>query len=121
MERIMESGVKDTSSTQMLNFNDQLLIGSFVILETRRDLEPKYVPQLFLGWLLGTRWSALIREVKHHVHVKRQTRICTPRPSFIFTCRLLFIFSTYKLVVSRNSSIHKNKLFEMLFSAHFLL
>ena len=117
----MESGVKDTGSTQMLNFNDQLLIGSFVILETRRDLEPKCVPQLFLGWLLGTRRSALIREVKHHVHVKRQTRICTPRPSFIFTCRLLFIFSTYKLVVSRNSSIHKNKLFEMLFSAHFLL
>ena len=43
MERIVESGVKDNSSTQMLNFNNQLLIESFVILETRRDLEPKCV------------------------------------------------------------------------------
>ena len=50
MERIVESGVKDNSSTQMLNFNNQLLIvQSFVILEKRRDLEPKCVPQLFLG------------------------------------------------------------------------
>ena len=49
MERIVESGVKDTGSTQMLNFNNQLLIASFAILETRRDLEPKFVPQLFLG------------------------------------------------------------------------
>ena len=55
MERIVESGVKDNSSTQMLNFNNQLLIESFVILETRRDLEPKCVPQLFLGQLLGRR------------------------------------------------------------------
>ena len=49
MERIVESGVKDNSSTQMLNFNNQLLIESFVILETRRDLEPKCVSELFLG------------------------------------------------------------------------
>ena len=41
MERIVESGVKDNSSTQILNFNNQLLIESFVTLETRRDLEPK--------------------------------------------------------------------------------
>ena len=31
----------------------------FVILETRRELEPKCVPQLFLGWLLGTRRTAI--------------------------------------------------------------
>ena len=41
-------------------------------------------------------------EVKHHVYVKRQTRICTTWPSFPFTCRLLFIISSHKLVVSRN-------------------
>ena len=29
-----------------------------------------------------------IREVKHHVYVKRQTRICTTWPSFPFACRL---------------------------------
>ena len=49
MERIVESRVKDIGSTQTLNFNNQVLIESFVILETRRDLEPKCVPQLFLG------------------------------------------------------------------------
>ena len=49
MARIVESGAKNIGSTQTLNFNNQLLIESFVILETRRDLEPKCVPQLFLG------------------------------------------------------------------------
>ena len=34
--------------------------------------------------------------------VQRQARICTTLPSFRFTCRLLFIISTRKLVVSRN-------------------
>ena len=43
-----------------------------------------------------------IREVKHHVYVKWQTRIYTMWPSFLSTCRLLFIISTPKLVVSRN-------------------
>ena len=42
------------------------------------------------------------REVKHHVYVKRQTRICTTWPSFPFTCRLLIIISTHKLAVARN-------------------
>jgi len=42
------------------------------------------------------------REVKYHVYVTRQTRTCTTWPSFPFTCRLLFIISTHKLVVSRN-------------------
>ena len=42
------------------------------------------------------------REVKHHVYVKRQTRICTTWPSFLLTCRLLFIISTPELIVSRN-------------------
>ena len=41
-------------------------------------------------------------EVKHHVYVKRQTRICTTWPSFPITCRLLFIISTHELVVSHN-------------------
>ena len=44
----------------------------------------------------------LIREVKHNVYVKRQTRICTTWTRFPFACRLLFIISTHKLVVSRN-------------------
>ena len=44
----------------------------------------------------------LIVEVQHHVYVKRQTGICTTWPSFPFTCRLLLIISTHKLVVSRN-------------------
>ena len=42
------------------------------------------------------------RKVKHHVYVKRQTRICTTWPSFLFTYRLLFIISTHKLAASRN-------------------
>ena len=44
-------------------------------------------------------WNS--REVKHHVYVKRQTRICTTWPSLPLTCRVLFIISTHKLVVSR--------------------
>ena len=42
-----------------------------------------------------------IREVKHRVYVKRQTRICTTWPSFPFACRPLFVISPHKLVVSR--------------------
>ena len=34
--------------------------------------------------------------------VQRQAWICTTLPSFHFTCRLLYIISTRKLVVSRN-------------------
>ena len=53
-----------------------------------------------MDFILNTNdWS---REVKHHVYVKRQTRICITWPSFSFTCRLLFIISTHKLVVSHN-------------------
>ena len=44
------------------------------------------------------------RKITHHVYVKRQTRICTAWPSFLFTCRLLLIISTPKLVISRNFS-----------------
>ena len=33
----------------------------FATFETRRGLEPKCVPQLFLGWLLVTRRSAIGR------------------------------------------------------------
>ena len=42
------------------------------------------------------------RVVKLHLSVKRQTPICTTWSCFAFTCRLLFIISTHKLVVSRN-------------------
>ena len=48
-----------------------------------------------------------------------KTRICTTWPSFPYTCRLLFITSTHKLVVSRNFVIHKNR-FELFLSVHFL-
>ena len=41
-----------------------------------------------------------IREVKHHVCVKRQTRICTTCANFLFYLSLTFIISTPKLVLS---------------------
>ena len=44
------------------SFPGDRLIGvnnSFATVETRRELEPNCVPQLFLGWLLGTRRSAI--------------------------------------------------------------
>ena len=44
------------------SFPGDRLIGvnnSFATVETRRELEPNCIPQLFLGWLLGTRWSAI--------------------------------------------------------------
>ena len=65
-----------------------------------------------------TRILPHVWKVEYHVYVKRQTRIFTTWPSFLFTCRLLFIISTHKLVVSRNF-IHKN-CFELFLSAHFL-
>ena len=43
---------------------------------------------------LGKLRLPLHRSHKHHVYVKRQTRICNTWPSFLFTCRLLFIIST---------------------------
>ena len=46
--------------------------------------------------------SRKIREVKHHVYVKRQTWISTTWPSLPVACRLLFIISRHKLVVSPN-------------------
>ena len=56
----------------------------------------------FLNSLFPWTYLCINREVKQQVYVKRQTRICTTWPSFLFTCRLLFIISTDKLVVSRN-------------------
>ena len=53
-------------------------------------------------------FTCCIREVKRHVYVKRQTRICTTRLSFLSICRLLFNISTPSLVV------------ELFLSAHFL-
>ena len=47
-------------------------------------------------------FNLVIGEVKHHLYVKRQTRICTTWSSFPLTCRLRFIISTHNLVVSRN-------------------
>ena len=73
---------------------------------------------LAIGSLLGKRRS-VIREIKDHVYVRRQTRICTTWPSFPFTCSLLFIISAHKLVVSRNFFIHKN-CFELFLSARLL-
>ena len=43
-----------------------------------------------------------VRGLNRFVIVIQQTLICTTWPSFPFTCRLLFIISTRKLVVSRN-------------------
>ena len=46
------------------SFPGDRLIGvnnSFATVETRRELEPNCVPQLFLGWLLETRRSAIGR------------------------------------------------------------
>ena len=63
-----------------------------ITLEKRKKHIAKRFNSDHLGWVN--------REVKHHVYVKRQTRICTTWPSFSFTCRLLFIISTHKLVVS---------------------
>ena len=54
-------------------------------------------PLLFVTWLFK-----IIFEVNYHVYVKCQTRICTTWPSFPFTCRLLFIISSHRLVVLRN-------------------
>ena len=76
----------------------------------------------------SVRWSALrdgfedtsnTREVNIHINVKWQTRICTTWPSFLITCRLLFIISTPEVVVSCNFFIHKN-CFELFLSANFL-
>ena len=61
---------------------------------------------------------ALIKEVNHHVYVKRQTRICTTWPSFPFTCRLLFIIST-QITSFTQFFVHKN-CFGLFLSAHFL-
>ena len=59
-------------------------------------------------------------EVKHHVYVKRQTPICTTWPSFPFTCLLLLIIYTHKLVVLRNFvSIQLYKLFWAVFISSF--
>ena len=52
-----------TSSTQPKGFWETFGFGifskSFATLETRGELEPKYLSQLFLGQLLWTRWSAI--------------------------------------------------------------
>ena len=63
--------------------------------------------------------SHVIREVKHHVCVKWQTQICTTWSSFLFTCGLLFIISTKKLVVSRDFLSIRIAL-SGFFPAHFL-
>ena len=57
-------------------------------LSSRLFSRPDWLPLGLRGW--------------HHVYVKRQTQICTTWPRFPFACRLLFIISTHKLVVSRN-------------------
>ena len=42
------------------------------------------------------------RTVMLHFYAKRQTRICTTRPRFPFTCHLLFIISAHKFVILHN-------------------
>ena len=42
------------------------------------------------------------RKVMLHFYAKRQTRICTTRPRFPFTCHLLFIISAHKFVILHN-------------------
>ena len=74
------------------------------------------VPSLVLLLLL---LLLLIREVKHHVCVKRQTRVCTTWPSFTITCRLPFFVSTHKLVSSSNLFFIVKNCFELSLSAHF--
>ena len=61
-----------------------------------------------IGFIVVSFLNFWYREVKHHVYVKRQKRICTTWPIFPFTCRLLFIISTHKYVVSRNFLSIKN-------------
>ena len=64
---------------------------------------PSYENYLPFSWLFWPDMSFYNnREGKHDIYVKRQTRLCTTWPSFPITCRLVFIISTHKLVVSRN-------------------
>ena len=51
----------------------------------------------------GTQFLQNNREVKHHVYVKRQTRISTTWPSFLVTCRLLFRLSAQCMISMSNS------------------
>ena len=44
--------------------------------ETGRELELKYVPQLFLGWLLGTCRSAIGQFLFKPVPSNRPTSLC---------------------------------------------
>ena len=60
------------------------------------------------------------REVKHHVYVKRQTRIVPRDQVSSITCRLLFIISTHKLVVLPNF-LSIRIVLSCFFSARFLL
>ena len=57
-----DSGMKFTSPEFFISFRTQLVnrpVWPIATLETTRKLEPKWVPQLFLGLLLGTRPSAI--------------------------------------------------------------
>ena len=54
----------------------------------------------FILFMMPVTWIITIITLLH-VYVKRQTGIRTTWPTFLFTCRLLFIISTPKLVVSR--------------------
>ena len=73
------------------------------------------VPSLVLLLLLLL-LLLLIREVKHHVCLERQTRVCTTLPSFTITCRLPFFVSTHKLVSSSNLFFIVKNCFELFLS-----
>ena len=85
MEKTCQTLKRNFSQTDNWHALHTLLVLSIVF--------PSYENYLPFSWLF---WP------KHHVYVKRQTRHCTTWPSFPITCRLLFIISMHKLVVSRN-------------------
>ena len=120
--QVLKSGLACTPQISLL----YVRIGEIIVSNTlqARDVFSflRFVRRLKLNRArraFSLRCSRDTREVKHHVYVKRQMRICTTWPSFPFTCRLLLIISTHKLVVLPNFFAHKNS-FELFFSAYFL-
>ena len=55
---------------------------TFTTLETRGELEPKYVPQLLLGSLLGTRQSAMANVFPRSLKPSQKSLRKLIRPSF---------------------------------------
>ena len=107
--------LKQATNTQAIITHKKCYVTSQLI--EWNSYEGRQTPLLYVfidltGHNVRSRFSTIpiSREVKHHVYVKRQTQ------SFPFACRLLFIISTHKLVISRYSQ----ELSELFLSAHFL-